>query len=270
MRGTIESESFVLKVLDDAKNLGKEKQEQIARLIAIVGTPFIPYLLERMANENERVLRSFYLVCLKKLGPSVIEAAGKWLNDERWYVLRNILELLLESDGRTLISKIRPLVKHQHPKVKFEAIKACLAFRDTSVLGILLKDIDSPDEEISLPAIQLASHANDKRINTKLLDILGKHAIIGNYHLKIKRAVVRTLAEKKHPSVLPLFEDILSSRDLFHGHDHAELKLEVIKSLAKYPPGEVLEILREHEKSGSGDSAGEAAALLQRIERGKS
>ena len=66
---------------------------------------------------------------------------------------------------------------------------------------------------------------------------------------------------------MPLFERILTSRDLFHGQDHAQLKLEIIKSLAKFPVEEVIDILAEHAE-GSSDSAKVAETLWKSLEEG--
>lgn len=264
VRQELSGEKFIQRLLRDARIRGKQDFGAIGKVIICVGKPFIAPLLERVGDESNRNVRLFYLSCLKKLGRDVIDAATERLQDERWFVVRNIIYLLNEMDAQVLLPKLRPLLKHPHPKVRQEALKACIRMKDKSADDILIKGLESRKDEDVLNAIMLAPFAESRRVIRTLIELLSKKALI-DYRLELKKNVVRTLAGMQAVAVLPTFREILSSRSLLHPLCHAELKLEIVNALDKFPPDKVKGLLQEQADSGTGQLAEQARNTLARM-----
>ncbi len=135
---------FVQEILDSASLLGRENHQDIRSLIRTVGQPFVVPLMERLFAETNRSLRRFWFDCLGDLGEMVRDAALERLNDERWFVIRNLIILLRGFSDQDVQRQVRRFVNHSHPKVRHEAMKNLLCYRDPQVDNLLLLDLRKP------------------------------------------------------------------------------------------------------------------------------
>lgn len=232
------SPPFIGRLLDGARRFGKEKYEPLWRLIKAVGPPFVDPILDRLANENNRALRYFYIECLKGLGDSVAKQASQHLDDHRWYYLRNLLALLRELGDPSLAEAIRPFFRHPHPKVRQEALRAGLFFHDKVALHILLEQLDSPESGDVVAAVALARLAHEPQIFTRLTMLLEKNPVF-DYQLELKRGVVAALVEIDPRQALPVLQRFLAGHNLLHPLLHAQLCGDIAKTVEglKRPQG---------------------------------
>lgn len=226
--------AFMKKVLEGVAFWGKTKYEEISVLIGKIGVPFIEPLLNSLADEPNISIRRFFMDCLQKMGGAARDSAIGRLDDSRWYFVRNLLVLLCSLNDSSVMPAIRKLLKHPHPKVRYEVLRTLIHFNDSEASQLLLQDMDSNDREVRLNAIKLAEKSNSPEILYKLLDFLNKFGLI-HYDLDIKVAAVRSLAEIGNPDALPALAQLLRSRSFFHRRKHHRLKEEIVHSLSRYP-----------------------------------
>ena len=242
-------DDFIDYVLDGRAQWGKEKDFYIVELIKKVGEPFVEPLLDRMASEEDRTLRYFYLDLLGELGTSVKEPVVERLKDNRWFYVRNLIILLRNLNDPTVLPVLHSLLDHPHPKVRHELMQTLIKFNDPVAERIILQEMGSPDIGRCLKAIALAGMTRNRLVSQKLQEFL-KQKGFGKTILPVKKASVYALGEIGDPSTLPTLQDILKSRTFFRRHAAMNLKLEIIDSLKKYPVGDVSPILREIVNSG--------------------
>jgi HEAT repeat protein len=242
-------DDFIGDVLDAPAQWGKEKDFYIVELIKRVGSPFVEPLLDRLASEEDRTLRYFYLDLLGELGTMVREPTIRRLKDNRWFLVRNLIILLKNLNDPTILPSLHALLDHPHPRVRLELMQTLIKFNDPIAERIILQEMDSPDTGRCLKAIALAGMTRNRLVSQKLLEFL-KQRGLGKTILPIKKASIHALGEIGDPSVLPALQDILKARTFFRRHAASNLKLEIIKSLQKYPAGEASPILKGVENSG--------------------
>jgi HEAT repeat protein len=205
--------------------------------------------LDRLASEEDRTLRYFYLDLLGELGTMVREPTIRRLKDNRWFLVRNLIILLKNLNDPTILPSLHALLDHPHPRVRLELMQTLIKFNDPIAERIILQEMDSPDTGRCLKAIALAGMTRNRLVSQKLLEFL-KQRGLGKTILPIKKASIHALGEIGDPSVLPALQDILKARTFFRRHAASNLKLEIIKSLQKYPAGEASPILKGVENSG--------------------
>jgi HEAT repeat protein len=262
-------DDLVGSVLDAPAQWGKEKDFYIVELIKKIGIPFVEPLLDRLASEEDRTLRYFYLDLLGELGEIVREPAIKKLNDNRWFLVRNLIILLRNLNDPTVLPSLHSLLDHPHPRVRHELMQTLIKFNDPVAEKIILQEMDSPDTGRCLKAIALAGMTRNRLVSQKLLEFL-KQRGLGKTILPIKKASVHALGEIGDPSALPTLQDILKSRAFFRRHAATNLKLEIIESLRKYPAGEASSILRGIASSGPQSLTNHALSVMKNMEVGTS
>jgi HEAT repeat protein len=209
----------------------------------LIGPPFIDPLLDLLADEENRVLRLYYLEILKGLGLTVKDPAIRRLSDRRWYFIRNLLLILRHLNDPSILSSIRGLFGHAHTRVRQEVLHTLLALGDPKADRILLNEMNSSDGDRCINAIILAGMTQNREVTHKLVEFL-KRSGLGRTSFEIKKASVHALAEIGDTSILPTLQDVLKSFSLFFRRKSHLLKLEIIDSLGKYPAVEVAPILK--------------------------
>lgn len=261
-------DAFTEQVLGDAARLGKELQPQISEVVALIGTPFARPLLEATALESDRSIRLFYLNCLKKLGQQVTDHAVLFLNDERWFVQRNMLILLGELGAKEKLSKIRPLLNNSHQKVRQEALKTCLLMHDDESIQKLITNLYSNNRQEVLHAITMSQLVDNPKLSAELLKLLSTNELF-RFDYDIKKAVMQTLAEHKNPQALIVFSKMLQTGRIFKSALYKKFKVEIVKALGKYSAAQVSAMLQQQIDSGTEEAASQARQVLKRLSQEK-
>jgi HEAT repeat protein len=260
--GLFEQPDFMEEVLAGLNIWGKEKLDGIQTLIETVGYPFTMPLLDRLAEETKRTTRRFLLEQLYRVAPKgPISPVLKRLNDNRWFVVRNLVLLLRTIGDPSALKSLERIVDSSHPKVRFEVIKTFLHFQHPLGIKFLLEDLQSTEQEIRFNAIVLAEHCQAPAVFHKLLELLRKKGF-NNVDLDDKKQIVKTLGTIKNPAALPVLKKILASFSLFNAGKNSELKKEITRSLPNYPGNATKEIIRQITSSGNEELA-EAAENLE-------
>jgi len=260
------SPSFIQEVFHGLDFWGKAKYQDIQKLITTVGEPFVEPLLERLADEQNMSLRRFYMDRLLEIGPVIQEHLLANLRDNRWYFVRNILVLLRSINNPLVCKPVHRLFNHPHPRVRTEALRTLIYYGDAEADTILLKQLESADEEIFYTAIQLAEKSANPRIFATLLAFLDRGSMT-NYEFKLKSAVVNCLAEIANPGALPRLEQILLSGSLLHSGHHAKLKAEIMRTLDRYPVTAVRPMLKRIIEKGSNEQVRQAEEVYRTLQR---
>ena len=225
---------FIQEILDAAPLMGRDKFQNIRSIIISGGKPFVIPLMERLFAEENRSLRRFWFDCLTDLGELVQIPALERLNDNRWFVVRNLIVMLRSFNDQEVQRQIRRLVGHNHPTVRKEVLKSLLSYNDPTADKLLLQDLDCSDPARKLAAVQIADMSNNPEVVSKLLTILNTGGI-KDYGLEIKTAVVQTLAGIGAPQALPKLKEIIFSGSFLHSAKHNQLKVVILRALARFP-----------------------------------
>lgn len=263
MRDAFCRREFLDEILSGLTIWGKTKYDQVALLIQVLGRAFIDPLLDRMAEEETMSLRRFMMDRVQSFGEIARPYLHARLSDSRWYVLRNII-IMLRTLGPTRESEqLRPLLKHTNQKVRVEVLKTLVQAADPVALRQLLRDLDSSDRETQLIAISLADRNSSLEMARKLLLLVtgGGYTAV---ECELKAAAVQALGEIGRPEMLPELVKVLASRSLLAFKALNRLKMDIIRSLERYPSKAVLPLL-ERLADGTDEVARQAAESLRSV-----
>ncbi|MBK5275525.1 MAG: HEAT repeat domain-containing protein [Desulfuromonadales bacterium] len=225
---------FLDEILDGLTIWGKPRYGDIHQLISLIGSPFIEVLLDHLATEETMSLRRFMMDRLIEMGPLTVDPIARRLDDDRWFVLRNLLIILKNQNDQSVIPLIRPLARHANIRIRQEALGVLIMRKDNAAERQVLRDLDSPDRELQMAAVQLADKSRLPEIHVKLLDMLGRPGL-SPAECELKSAVIASLSEMRRIEALPVFAGILASRSLFHGKQLNSLKSDIIRALERHP-----------------------------------
>lgn len=263
-----ESDEFTKAVLDGFEIWGAEKHDAIRKLIGHISAPFIQPLIEHLAIEEEMTMRQYLMSVLLEIGAPAKEALIKRLHDKRWYFVRNIIILLRRYDDPAVMQPMKHLIGHKHPKIHFEAMKTYLHFKDPKADQYLIREVQSEHLERRKNAALLARNSENPAVHQELINILIEGRADPEYELRA--IAMKSLAEIADPNFLPSLKKVLSTRNLFRPVMHKDFKINILRSLIKYPADAAHAFLTELAEQPKGELAVPARQVLQRLPRGNS
>lgn len=241
--GIFARHGFVREIIGSIPLWPKEKRQDIFHLMRIIGPPFVPLLLEQLAEEPDRALRQQYLALLAEMGPDIRPEVVARLSDERWQLVRNLVLLLRGLQDPQVVTLLEPLFRHPHESVRQEVLKTAFFFQDQHADLALLQELEGNGALAPLWAIGLARYSRDARVRERLLQLL-QLAPLTKAGLSVRLAAVTALAQLGRPEALPELEQLLCGFSVRHPRRYRILQRKILESLTKYPLHAVLPIYR--------------------------
>ena len=245
---------------------GKRCFNDIETLVITVGKPFVEPLLTALTTDANRVNRSFYLKFLQQLDAGeVLPLAVRYLDDPRWFFVRNIIHILRNIQDPQVVPFIRPLMEHPHGKIRHEAIRTCLYYGCDDATSRLTEMLDAKDSQTVDIAISMAMMVKDANVAGRLIALLKSNPVI-NYRVAQKKAIVKTLSETIPKGALPVFFEILSKKNTLHPNQHRELSIEILNAFERYDPKLLIPAIAEHAHSVNADIHDRLQRLQSKME----
>jgi hypothetical protein len=228
------SPDFIAQIVESFKILGRQLKKEVWMLCDYYDTEMIPYLLDALIKEESQLVRRFLMEILKQFGNKIVPEAVKRLHDDRWYVRRNMLYILQDSDCRKVSESIRPLCRDENPKVSVLAFKCLLNYRDPYAIEMIRENLSSESKELFEQAVTLAGSYKLEEVIGDLISLLKKQERSGT-DILIKIPIVKVLGEIGDPRALDVLKALVSSTSIFFKKMLDQLKEDIYKTLRHYP-----------------------------------
>lgn len=238
-----------------------EITDTIQRLIDALGTAALQGLLIALAEEQNRSRRRKLFDFLSSLGPKIVPEVRRYLSDDRWYVVRNMILLLRGVNDRTSLGDIRRLAQHRDLRVRLEAIKTLLVLDPARPSALLENAINDPDPKLAETAIALAGSYGIREAVGPLLQILDRRDVFGSRR-SIRIRALKALGELAEPAALPRIERFFRASWL--PWPNREERRAAWESLALYPP----EVRAPFVERGLRSRDAEVREICRRISKG--
>lgn len=143
----------------------------VERLTRRMGADAAPALMNALTEAEDRSLRRRLFALLADLGPEVADHAVRRLDDDRWYVVRNMLSLLGRvADPASLDVDFRRFLDHPHPAVREETFR--LLFRNGAHPGLVEKGLRDEAPRVIRTSLAVAGPDPGERLLPAVLDVL--------------------------------------------------------------------------------------------------
>lgn len=242
------SSDFILQLVKSFRTLGKEKRKEISEICNYYNEKIIPHLIDALAEEDSMSIRRFLIDLLKQFGKNIVPEIIKRLDDERWFVKRNMLYLLSETDCSEVIEYIRPCCRDENPKVNIVALKCLLNMGDSYAIEIIKEYLRSNVREKIEQSIVLSGSYKIKEAVGDLVKLLRKKAF-SIVDLENKIPVIKALGEIGDPQAIDALRELISIKSLFFGEVVERIKEEIYKTLKNYPYESIKDLVENGLKS---------------------
>ena len=198
---------------------------------ASVNNVFSHLILEGDAKNRLALVR-----LSSQLGPHAIEAARKFLNDDRWYVVRNMCTVLSDLKDPALAAHIAPALQHADARVQRAALTALIRNRSEGRAPVLA-------DALPKLAPDLLDEATDELMFLKdpnTVPAIGKFIVTGKSSVAMLRKAVQILALMPGDATLEQFSNILLAGTL-----DPELRRTALKQLSAAKTDQSIEAMKK-------------------------
>jgi hypothetical protein len=184
-------------------------------------------LLEVLGSSPSRLVRRRLLGVLGRTQVDIVPIIIARLNDERWYVQRNMLMLLARKSTLPATFSVVPWTQHSDPRVRSEAIRLQLTMPNERDLGIeaALNDPDPRIVHLGLTAI----HECPPRLVERMIDL----ALASDLGEDSRLLAVNTLAREQREDVLAALLQLSVGGRTWFGRTRLQPKTPVLVAVVR-------------------------------------
>jgi HEAT repeat protein len=177
---------------------------------------------------EDREKRIHILDILAQIGRGSTDLIAKRLDDDRWYVRRNVCLILARMGDQTTMSYLLPELKDRDPRVRFEAVRGISALGKGLAEEILIDALADKDRRVKEEVVKSLGRFGGKKAVLALSLLLSRRSLfLRSEQEGIRLAAARAMGEIRGADA----EDAL--RRLIQSERNPEIKQAAEQSLAK-------------------------------------
>jgi len=206
--------------------------------------PLIKLLGEWKKSRTRRV------VCdaLSDIGKNAVETFGSYIEDSRWYLVRNITYILGRIGKEEALPYLQKAFHHAESRVRREAVQALGLIGGAEAVGLLVKALTDEESQIRAMGALSLGRAGRKAGLAPLLEIVQSKDFLKRESSEI-RAFFDSIGMIGSDESIPVLRQMLERKSWFGRGRSDEVYLAVAQTLAAIGTPEAVAILESGRKS---------------------
>ncbi|OFW59088.1 MAG: hypothetical protein A2W01_04370 [Candidatus Solincola sediminis] len=195
-------------------------------------------LLEALGSEEDMTLRKYIIDILGEGGLQHLHILGRYLDDPRWYLVRNIVTIMAGLHSSETIPYLRLTFSHPNPKVRAETVRALGLTGGYEPGRMIIQGLEDPDESIRLLCIRWLGRLGEEKAVGRLVKMLEDREP-GAESLAFKKEIIASLGEIMAPDSYQALKRFSSKQKMMRRAEWREINEAAGAALAglvkKYP-----------------------------------
>ncbi len=172
--------------------------EELKGYVRPLGDRGIDTMVETLGVEEDMYVRKCIVDTLAELCRERIPMLGSYMDDPRWYLVRNIVSIMARFHSPEIIPYLRRAFDHPNPKVRAEAIRALGMIGGHAACALLQQGLRDEDETTRILCIRWLGRLEDASAATRLIRML-EDKEPGGDSLAVKKEIISSLGQIKAP-----------------------------------------------------------------------
>jgi hypothetical protein len=256
------SEEFISSFVESLRIMGRLNRDETTVLCNYYGEKILPYLFDVLFDEESKATRRFIITLITGFGKRSVSETIKRLDDDRWFVKRNMIFILTECGDKEVIPHVKPYCQNENIQVSTEAIKCLLQKGERDGIAMVMKNIRSDSKKLVNQAITLSGTFKIKEAVPEILRMVEKKGVTGADYLD-KIPLVAVLGKIGDPSAIGALKNLMFSKSILFKSAIERLREEVFKTLKHYPLNDVRGLAEAGAKSKNDVIREESLKLLK-------
>lgn len=228
-----------------------DRLEDFSSLMLFFDQQIVPPLVELLGAVDKMKARRVLCEILIKLGPAQVDFLVSKLEDDRWYLVRNLIYVVGKIGDSKMLKAFPRLLQHKDSKIRKEALHALDMIESPKTNELLVKVLSDPDLSTRLFAVRtLAKRKSQEALEPLMILLPSKE--FEEKELQEKKEIFDAIAKIGGDKVVPRLRRLLEVKwSLFKNARSEEMGLCAAFALQRIGSAPAVEALRE----GSGSSS---------------
>jgi hypothetical protein len=202
----------------------------------------IPHLCELLGNLTSSKPRRIICDALSKVGRNSIEQMTPFLEDDRWYLVRNIVYILGRIGRKEAVPFIGKALQHQDMRVRREAIQALGLIGGPEAMKYMIRSLEDRDIKIRGIAALNLGRMGEEALDP-LMERMGSKEFFKKDVAEI-RSYFKAIGMIRSDHAIPLLYSLLERRKWFGRAKADEIRACAIETLVRIGTQEAREVLQ--------------------------
>jgi hypothetical protein len=206
--------------------------------------PLIKLLGELKNSKTRRV----FCDALSEIGKNAIDLLTPFIDDRRWYLVRNITYILGRIGKEQSLPYIQKVFNHEEIRVRREAVQALGLIGSPKAIGLLIRALTDNDVRIRCMAAINLGKGGKKAGLTPLLEVVQSKDFYKREPAEIK-AFFNAIGMVGSNEAIPVLQQLLERKSWFGRGKTDEIRIGAANALAMIGTSEAKAILEEGKNS---------------------
>ena len=206
--------------------------------------PLIKFLGELKNSKTRRV----FCDALSEIGRNAIEVFTPFVEDRRWFLVRNIIYILGRIGKEQSLPYIQRALNHEDLRVKREAIQALGLIGGQKAIGLLVRALTDNDVRVRCMAAINLGKGGKKAGLIPLLEVVQSKDFYKRESVEIK-AFFSAIGMVGSNEAIPVLQQLLERKSWFGRGKMDEIRMEAANAMAMVGTSEAKAILEEGKNS---------------------
>ncbi len=232
-------------------NRREDRRKEIQQMLLLLGEEAMKQLLTALVDTEAAYIRRQIFNALTMFGEMVRLEAERRLDDERWFVVRQMVSLLGEIGNPQSLGAIKTTYAHKDMRVKKEVLKAIGRLPSNESAVFLLEKLGEDNTTIKLQAIISMGALKDQTAVTQLGGLALKRDFF-NKDIEVRKEAIRAIGLIGGDDAKVILIKLLKKRVFWGKRQHDEIRSVAAISLGKIGGEDAMETLQEAAKTSKG------------------
>jgi HEAT repeat protein len=187
------------------------EEQAVRACLQALSAEAIGPLVRVLGLEPRAGMRALLCDLLVQIGREHVEEIGAFATDSRWYLVRNIVNVLGRLQHPQALPLLQRLTTHREYRVRREVVDALAGIATEEARTVLAALLEDPDERIQLRTVRSVGAWGGGAAIPRLVALLGRPDPL-HRAFALKREVIQTLERLAVPETLPALKTVANGR----------------------------------------------------------
>jgi HEAT repeat protein len=229
--------------------------------LLLLGTQSITQMIQLLRELTDRKHRRLLCEILAEIGKQDIDALAEALNDEKWYLVRNIAMVMGMTKEPGSVKHLGKVLKHTDVRVRRETIRALEGISNEETKGLFIAALEDSDATVRIAALRAL-----RRLNSPgLFEVLSRNISRDELRKKPfaeKKELLETIAVVGGEKSFPLLSELFKKKGLIEKEEITEIRASAAYGLGLLKSKEAVLMLEKETDSKKGLLSGACIKAL--------
>lgn len=221
--GEWSEETFTQEVLQPVsitrtvEKLDTQGPASVAEFLALahdLGAATLDWLTLTLSESQARMTRQLVAEAIALRVQDDPAKLSPWLNDPRWYVVRNVVHILGWISGPAVVPLLQIAVRYPDPRVTAEVVTSLQGVELRLARPVLIRALESADTKLFCQILQQLSAARDPAVARYVTAFIAQDKFLQR-HIEERRSIYAAIASTGGEEVVPELDAAMNGGNWF-------------------------------------------------------